>query len=188
MPDSSTPQIRAEPPQSAISREMIDACAQEQIQFLGHVQDFGCLLVITTQWVVRNASVNTEAVLGLAPDVLIAQRLTDLLPASTMHSLRGKVQVMGRGDEGIRLFGVDVFEDGRAFDIAIHRDGPTFLMEFEPKRSDRVRDPSAVAQSLLPRMVAADTTDDLCAIAADAVWALTGFDRVMVYRLSLIHI
>ena len=182
MPDSSTPQIRAEPPQSAISREMIDACAQEQIQFLGHVQDFGCLLVITTQWVVRNASVNTEAVLGLAPDALVAQRLTDLLPASTMHSLRGKVQVMGRGDEGIRLFGVDVFEDGRAFDIAIHRDGPTFLMEFEPKRSDRVRDPSAVAQSLLPRMVAADTTDDLCAIAADAVWALTGFDRVMVYR------
>ena len=182
MPDSTTPQIQADPVQSAVSQDMIDACAQEQIQFLGHVQDFGCLLVITSQWVVRNASANSQAILGIAPEALVAQRLTDLVPASTMHTLRGKVQVMGRGDEGIRLFDVDVFGDGRGFDIAIHRDNQTFLLEFEPKRPDRVRDPAAVAQSLLPRMVRADTTDELCEIAADAVWALTGFDRVMVYR------
>lgn len=137
MPDSTTPQIQADPVQSAVSQDMIDACAQEQIQFLGHVQDFGCLLVITSQWVVRNASANSQAILGIAPEALVAQRLTDLVPASTMHTLRGKVQVMGRGDEGIRLFDVDVFGDGRGFDIAIHRDNQTFLLEFEPKRPDR---------------------------------------------------
>ena len=77
---------------------------------------------------------------------LVAQRLTDLVPASTMHTLRGKVQVMGRTDQGIRLFDVDVFEDGRGFDIAIHRDGSVFLIEFEPKKPDRVRDPGASCQ------------------------------------------
>ena len=78
---------------------MIDACAQEQIQFLGHVQDFGCLLVITTQWVVRNASVNTEAVLGLAPDVLIAQRLFHR-PAADKQQLRARPRAHQPGQSG----------------------------------------------------------------------------------------
>lgn len=182
MTESTPPKIAPEPAYDTVTQEMIDACAQEQIQFLGHVQDFGCLLVVTTQWVVRNASANCGAVLGLEPGALIAQRLTDVLPASTMHTLRGKVQVMGRTDQGIRLFDVDVFGDGRGFDIAIHRDGSVFLIEFERKQSDRVRDPGAVVQSLVPRLVHAEDQDELCAIATDAVWALTGFDRVMVYR------
>ena len=113
MTESTPPKIAAEPAHDAVTQEMIDACAQEQIQFLGHVQDFGCLLVVTTQWIVRNASANCGAILGLEAGALIAQRLTDVLPASTMHTLRGKVQVMGRTDQGIRLFDVDVFEDGR---------------------------------------------------------------------------
>ncbi|MBV0893531.1 GAF domain-containing protein [Paracoccus sp. Z118] len=182
MAESTPPMTEAEAPQGTVTQEMVDACAQEQIQFLGHVQDFGCLLVVTTQWVVRNASANCGSTLGLEPEALVAQRLTDVLPASTMHTLRGKVQVMGRNDQGIRLFGLDVFEDGRRFDIAIHRDGPVFLVEFERKQPDRVRDPGAVVQALIPRLTRAVDHEELCTIAADAVWALTGFDRVMVYR------
>lgn len=182
MTESTIPQVAAEPAKDSVTQAMVDACAQEQIQFLGHVQDFGCLLVVTTQWVVRNVSANCGGILGLEPGALVAQRLTDVLPSSTMHTLRGKVQVMGRYDQGIRLFDVAVFEDDRRFDIAIHRDGPVFLIEFEHKRSDRVRDPGAVVQSLLPRLAQGEDQDDLCAVATDAVWALTGFDRVMVYR------
>lgn len=174
--------IAAEPEHGSVTQKMIDACAQEQIQFLGHVQDFGCLLVVTSQWVVRNASANCGATLGLEPKELIAQRLTDILPASTMHTLRGKVQVMGQSDQGIRIFDLDVFQDGRSFDIAVHKDGPVFLIEFEPKQFNGVRDPGAVVQSLMPRLVATEDQDELCEMAADAVWALTGFDRVMLYR------
>ncbi|MDO5530073.1 MAG: GAF domain-containing protein, partial [Paracoccus sp. (in: a-proteobacteria)] len=170
------------PDAGAITQDMVDACAREEIQFLGNVQDFGCLLVVTSQWIVRNVSANCEEILGIPPRALVSQRLTDLLPGSAMHTLRGKVQVMGRGDHGIRLFDVDLFEDGRAFDIAIHGDGSTFLIEFEKKRTDRVRGPGDVVQALLPQLVRAEDQKELCMTATDAVWAMTGFERVMVYR------
>lgn len=146
------------------------------------VQPFGCLLVVSTGWVVCNVSANSADILGLPPERLVGARLLDLLPAEAMHSLRGKVQTMGPGDEGGRLFGLDLFGDGRLFDAALHRDGGVLLFEFEPRRELRLHDDHSLAQSLLARVRRAEGVEAMCAVLANGIWAMTGFDRVMVCR------
>ncbi|WP_162784711.1 GAF domain-containing protein [Paracoccus suum] len=160
-----------------------DSCAREPIQFLGGVQDFGCLLVLSTDWVVRNASANCGAVLGIEAEAMVGTRLIEHLPPDAMHLLRGKVQILGRGgDDGISVFEVDLLQDGRRFDIALHRDGDNLLFDFERSGDGTHHADAAVVGALLARVRAAPDPRAMCDIAANGIWAMTGFDRVMVYK------
>lgn len=172
------------PAQTAETLESSAAsCAREPIQFLGGVQDFGCLLVLSSDWIVRHASANCAAILGIAAEKMVGTRLIDHLPPEAMHLLRGKVQVLGSGgDEGISVFGVDVLEDGRRFDIALHRDKDHLLFDFERARDDIRPGDAAVVGALLARVRRAPNLRAMCDIAVNGIWAMTGFDRVMVYR------
>ena len=172
------PHLAAPAPQADFSD-----CAREPIQFLGGVQSFGCLLVLSSDWIVQNASANCAAVLGLAPEVLVGTRLTDHLPPEAVHLLRGKVQILGRGDEGTPAFGAALFGDGRHYDIAIHRSEGLFLFEFEPAKPNRkTYDPSVIGALLARVQAVAGDTDAMCDLAVNGIWAMTGFDRVMMYR------
>ncbi|TNC59369.1 GAF domain-containing protein [Rubellimicrobium roseum] len=160
----------------------LSECAREPIQFLGHVQAFGCLLVISNDWVIQNASVNTAEILGLAASDLIGTRLVEHLPLRAMHDLRGKLQTLSNGDDSGRVFGVDLRGDGERFDVALHRAGLSYIIEFERKTSDRQRDDMALVQPLLARVRKGRTASEMCQAGARALTALTGFARVMVYR------
>ncbi|SFQ10275.1 HWE histidine kinase domain-containing protein [Tranquillimonas alkanivorans] len=161
---------------------VLAGCEDEQIQFLGGVQAFGCLLVISSDWVVQNASANVADLLGVKPDDLVGQRLIDRLDPEAMHALRGKVQTLAGEDDGARLFGLDLFGDGRRFDAALHAVAGAYLLEFEPKTSRGLRDELSLVQPLLSRVRRARSLEQMCEIAARGLWALTGFARVMVYR------
>lgn len=160
----------------------LSECAREPIQFLGHVQAFGCLLIISNDWVIQNASANTAEVLGLDARRLIGSRLMDHLSPEAMHDLRGKLQTLSGGDESGRLFGVDLRGDGRRFDAALHRSDGSYVIEFEHKAGGRKRDDLALVQPLLARVRRGRTLEEMCQAAARGLTALTGFARVMVYR------
>lgn len=160
----------------------LSECAREPIQFLGHVQAFGCLLVISNDWVVQNASANTAEILGLSVADLIGTRLLEHLSPEAVHDLRGKLQTLSGEDDGARAFGVDLRGDGQRFDVALHRAGPSYVIEFERKTTKRRRDDMTLVQPLLARVRKGRTGVEMCQAAARAVAALTGFARVMVYR------
>ncbi len=157
-------------------------CDVEPIQFLGHVQPYGCLIAVSSDWNVLHASANTGAMLGLEAEAIIGSRLIDLLPHEVVHHLRGRIQVLGQDAGGARIYGVDLFEDGRRFDVSVHQTDRCYLFEFEPKMPQPHRDEMSLVAPLMARVRRKTDITGMAREAARAMKMLSGFDRVMVYR------
>lgn len=157
-------------------------CDREPIHILGRVQSFGCLLALSSDWVVAHASQNCAEMIGLDGVALIGRRFVDHAPSASVHHLRTRMQIMSQTD-GVRLFAFDFFEDGRLFDISVHRSGRSILLEFERRTTPSAGEVElATVQALLARVTRHKTLERMCQEAARALKALLGLDRVMVYR------
>ncbi|SNT02831.1 HWE histidine kinase domain-containing protein [Tropicimonas sediminicola] len=158
-------------------------CDREPIHRLGRVQDFGCLIGVSSDWMITHASENCGELLGLPSETLIGTRLMEVFSEPTVHDLRTRMQVLGSQDGHARVFGYAVFGDARLFDISIHRSGRQILFEFEPRRAVKgsPQDDGTV-QALIARVQRHDTVEHMAAEAARGLKALSGFGRVMVYR------
>ena len=157
-------------------------CDREPIHLLGNVQSFGSLIAISADWIVQHASRNAEQILGLSPDDLVGMPLMNFLPASTIDKLRDRLQTSNGRDSVARLFGYDVFGDGRLFDISAHQSDLSFIFEFEAKSRGTDHDELAIVTPMMRRI---STEKDIHAVserAARQLRELTGFDRVMVYQ------
>ncbi len=160
-------------------------CDREPIHLLGHVQAFGCLLAVSSDWLIRHASVNVADYLGRPAESLIGTPLRDVVSAQVIHDVRSRLQVLQDADASEHLFGVALRPDlPRRFDISIHRSGGSVVLEFEPTDESGRGDYAAHVRPLVQRVQKADTAEDLCRGASRQVKALTGFDRVMVYRFA----
>ena len=159
-------------------------CDREPIHILGHVQSYGCLIAVSQDWLVNHASTNVKEVLSLEAKDLIGTSLNAHLPAETRHHLRSKMQLLGRQEGAVRIFSLDVFEDGRLFDLSLHATGRSFVFEFEAKSRSEPRDDMAYVQPLIARIRRHGDVETMCAEATRALKALTGFDRVMVYQFA----
>ena len=159
-------------------------CDREPIHILGHVQAYGCLIAVSQDWLVTHVSGNLDRILGLDPKTLVGTQIADHLPSETTHLLRSKLQLLDRNQGTVRIFAQDVLEDGRSFDISIHATGRTFVFEFEGKSEAPERDDLSYVQPLISRVRRHAEIDAMCNEAARALKMLTGFDRVMVYRLA----
>lgn len=156
----------------------LDQCALEAIQFLGEVQSHGCLIEVSTDWIVRRASSNLRSFIGVAPEEVLGRPLVDIVGPSVVHDLRGRLQIVGHDDQGEMLS--DVVLEGRdeRLDVGIHRLGDSIILEFEPAGGSG--DDRAV-QQMLVQLRKMRTLDAVAKLAVRQVRALTGFDRVMVY-------
>ncbi|MRX50144.1 GAF domain-containing protein [Paracoccus sp. S-4012] len=150
------------------------------------VQAFGCLLVLSHDWVIQNASTNCGEILGLPHEDLVGARLLDVMAPDALHALRGKLQTLAPEDDGARVLGLELFEDGRRFDAMVHRAGGAYLFEFEEAAAagPRPRDDQSVVLPLLSRVRRAEDVEAMCEVAANGIWAMTGFERVMVFRIE----
>ena len=158
------------------------ACEDERIHEIGRVQDFGCLLVADSDWRVTRASTNCGAMLGHGAEDLIGRGLSEVMDREALHTLRGRHQVAGRSDSGSRIFALDVFGDGRLFNVALHATGQVFMIEFEPSTGDLSTDHITVVRGLIARCRGREQDTAFLQMAARSVAALSGFDRVMIYR------
>lgn len=158
-------------------------CDREPIHIAGRVQNYGCLLAVSTDWMVTHASENCEALLGHEPEALIGRQITDLLPEASVHNLRTRMQVLAYQEGAARVFAYPLFGDERYFDISIHNGARHIIFEFEP-RSGRTRhtDDASAVQALIGRVQRQDTVEKMAREAARGLKMLSGFDRVMVYR------
>ena len=158
-------------------------CDREPIHALGAVQPFGFLLALSTDWLVKRASANLGEFLGVAAEDALGTSAIDHLGEAAVHALRNRLTVLRGPDAVERLFGVSV-ADGRRFDFAVHMTGDTIVVEGEPSDPDSGTDAASAIRAMMSRL---DGTADNAAFfreGARQVRALTGFDRVMVYRLD----
>ncbi|QIK96336.1 GAF domain-containing protein [Sphingomonas sp. HDW15A] len=157
-------------------------CDREPIHLLGAIQPIGFLIALSTDWIVSAVSANVADFLDVAPDALIGQPIANFLQAEAVHSLRNRLALL-RGEDAIeRVFRLPLTGSGRPFDAAIHVSGSKIIIEAEPSNERDYGDATGTVRGMIGRL---DTARDLAAFFAEGarqVRALTGFDRVMVYR------
>ncbi|MGW8201729.1 HWE histidine kinase domain-containing protein [Sphingomonas bisphenolicum] len=161
----------------------LDNCDREPIHVLGTVQPFGFLIALTADWLVSRVSANSAQFIGLSPDDMLGKPVHTLLDGEAIHALRNRITLLRGPDSVERLFSIPLMAGGPAFDVAVHFSGPLVVVEAEPAAHDEM-EASSTVRSMVARLAQADSMTAFLRDGARQVRALTGFDRVMVYRFA----
>jgi light-regulated signal transduction histidine kinase (bacteriophytochrome)/CheY-like chemotaxis protein len=162
----------------------LTTCDKEPIHILGRVQSFAALLAISPDWIVNHASKNLDKFIGISAEDALGVPVDQILNANSIHEIRTRLQLLNGPDSIERLFGLKLTDSSQLFDVAVHLSGRYFILELEKHTNidtNRV-DHSSYVKPMIERIGNAETTDQLCGVAARQLRALIGFDRVMVYK------
>ena len=162
-------------------------CDSEPVQTPGCVQAHGVLLVLRPDALtIAQASDNTLAVLGQAAQLLLEQPIALVVGTQRAEQLRAFLQVEPIDRNPLYVFSLPG-PDGRELDVTVHIHDGVVLLEFEATRHGSASEPGeldfyALVKKTVARLQGAASLQDFCDITADEVRALTGLDRVMIYR------
>ncbi|MET0340748.1 MAG: ATP-binding protein [Polyangiales bacterium] len=154
-------------------------CDQEPIHIPGAIQPHGALLACRVpELVIEHVSENLGAVLGIDARVALGRSAESFLAHESAAALRLAARSARPSDESpLRV----VAANGRPFDAVLHFASPGLLViELEPPSGEVAFHP--LLRRSIARLQGTHGIGNLCAVAAEEVRRLTGFDRVMVYR------
>lgn len=154
-------------------------CDAEQIQYLGCVQPHAFLIEVSPDWLITRVSANIADFLPTSIDAVLGRPAAQILGAQATHEIRGQLQLAFQ-DSALHYLPAIVIAD-QSFDVSIHRRGEAVVIEGERHVPGSSAYGHAV-QPLIMQLRQIKSIDRLCAQAARQVRALSGFDRVMVYR------
>jgi hypothetical protein len=154
-----------------------DLCAREPIQVPGSIQPHGVLLALDDELRISRASANAAGLLGRSVEELLGTPLGEVLETVPVADL-AEPDLTLVNPMSLRL------RSGAPVEGVASRSGGLVLLELEPVgRGDEGFDTSYLRiRALLQRLQRSATLEELVAVTAEEVRALTGFDRVMVYR------
>ncbi|MDY3558596.1 ATP-binding protein [Gemmata sp. JC673] len=159
---------------SATSTVDLVTCESEPIHIPGRVQPHGALLAVSEpDGVVVQTSANCAALLGL-PELPLGRPLADVLGRDLTAALAAP--------DPRPLAPLPVSVGGRAFDVIAHRHAGRLIVELEPAAGGTTADPDRLVRFTLANLRNGLHLQPFCEVVAREVRALTGYDRVMVYR------
>lgn len=163
-------------------------CDSEPVQTPGCVQAHGALLVLRAESLtVAQASENTDAVLGHAASALLERPVSDVVGPDRQARLAAFLKSEPTERNPLYLFTIPG-AGGLALDVSVHTNGSAVLLEFEPAEdggsgtSPAAPDYYALIKKTVTRLQAASGLQQFCDMTTQEVRALTGMDRVMVYK------
>lgn len=164
----------------------LTSCDREPIHVPGHIQPHGALLacdVATAR--VAQASANAGAMLGESAPVL-GRGLDELL--GDLAGVIRRAAGTGELEEQPRLVGA-VVRAGRTLDVIAHTRQGLLVVEVEPREPGEGPWGSLLVQTrqAVMQLQAAPTFRAYCHVVAAQIRALTGYDRVMIYRFAEDH-
>lgn len=160
-------------------------CDREPIHLLGAIQPFGFLVAVSaSDWLVQRVSANITAWLGAKVSDMLGRSLFDFFAAEAIHTLRNQLHIVNMTATTARIFGVAIDAGVRRFDVAIHTADSQVVIECEPSVTDAEVNASALVRAMMSRVQTMREPRTLSRVAAREMRALTGFDRVMVYRFA----
>lgn len=162
----------------AIFEQLLDNCADEPIQYPGAIQPHGVLMTLSEPHLeIVQISANVGDLLGLEADQALGKSLTALLGARLAKQVRSVVEQ--NLDETLQPLNLKV--NGRVFEGFLHRHQGLLIFEMEILARPS-SDSHAHLNRLLQRLQAARDLDELHELCVREVQALTGYDRVLIYR------
>lgn len=156
-------------------------CDREPIHLLGAIQPIGFLVAVSDAWVIERASDNLEAYTGLSAKAAIGRPLDAVFRTEAVHTLRNRVAMLQGTDAVERIFHCEIVDGRDRFDVAIHVSNGQVIIEGQTS-SEPSGDATNTVRSMVARL---DQTDDFPRFFNEGVRlvrALTGFDRVMIYK------
>ncbi|MDR9754930.1 ATP-binding protein [Pseudomonas sp. SZMC_28357] len=163
--------------------ELLANCADEPIRFPGAIQPHGLLLTVSEPALqIIQVSANVETLLARDPQSLIGQPLDNLLGDAPTAAVREMLQYSSFSDAPPLLFHLN----GTSFEGLLHRHQGVLIVEleihvdnFQPRN---VAGANTNLARMLPRLQAATSLQALYDISVKEIQAMTGYDRVLIYR------
>ncbi len=154
----------------------MSACAREPIHIPGTVQSHGALLSVGPDGRVRQASTSVEPLLGRAAAALQGVPLAEAVGGAVADWVAARAGKPGRRSRRFpRLRGQAVW-------VTAHDHDGLTLVELEPEPPSAPPPPTpAAVRDAVAGFALEPNLFRACQLAAEAVAALAGYDRVMVY-------
>ncbi|MES2494966.1 MAG: HWE histidine kinase domain-containing protein [Pseudomonadota bacterium] len=160
----------------------LTSCDREPIHLLGAIQSFGFLLSVSTDWLISRASENLAEHIGVAWDEALGQPLDRILSDDAVHDIRNRISYLQGEDSVERLLRVRLRPGLAEYDVAIHFSHSMIIIEGEPSGPAGHEDIGITVRSMLMRQSQSSTMQNFQLNAVRQIRAITGFDRVMLYR------
>lgn len=157
-------------------------CDREPIHLLGAIQSFGFLLAVSADWLVSRASENLEQHIGLSWEAALGEPLDKVLSEDAVHDIRNRIAYLQGEDSVERLLRIRLRPDLPEYDVAIHFSQSMIIIEGEPSGPAGHEDIGITVRSMLMRQSQAGSMQNFRLNAVRQIRAITGFDRVMLYR------
>ncbi|MBB36317.1 MAG: two-component system sensor histidine kinase/response regulator [Hirschia sp.] len=157
-------------------------CDREPIHLLSRIQSFGALISVSLDWIVNHVSNNIGQYLDVDAEDLIGAPITEIFSTDAIHAIRTRLQLVRTASSVERLFGVTLDKSENLFDVAIHVSDRSIIIELERSPGNSHIDYMSMVRPMVDRVANTETIEALCDSAARQVRAMTGFDRVMVYK------
>lgn len=182
MDHNKTPALQPLPPAADLS-----SCERERIHMPSAIQPYGCLLLcVLPTWTISTVSANAGSFFGRASEDLLDQPLDVVMPGKAVHDLRNVLQssMVSAGAE--RLLDVQIDEGPERYDLTVHMSAANAIVEIVPRKGANTlaTDPVVLVKSMIGQLRRASTLERFLQLAAHQVRAVTGFDRVMIYKFS----
>ena len=164
----------------------IAECEREPVHVPGAIQPFGCLVAFALPtWSIAQVSENAAAAFGIATiEEMIDAPAETILTPKIIHDLRNTFQAAMISGFAERLPNVAIGPTGALHDVLIHASGALAVAEFIPcEGAEAIRtDPTTLVKTIIDRLRRTTTLQSFLTSAARQVRAVTGFDRVMIYK------
>lgn len=159
-------------------------CDREPIHLLGAVQSFGFLVAVdASDWSIRRISRNAAQYMAVDAAALLGKPLDQFFTADAIHTIRGHLQTAVFTDTVARAFAVPLLPGATRYDIAVHMVDDLVVIECEPCHDRHVGiNSGALVRTMIARLQQTPDLRMFYRVAAREMRALTGFDRVMIYR------
>ena len=164
-------------------------CDREPIHIPNAIQPHGiCLIFNEEDWQITQISDNTQLLLGYLPDELLNQSLDKLLNVEGLNTI---TQCLTRDFEAINPLNLKVLNSQQetiTFHGILHRSPDNLLiLELETFNKNETHDSFQFYQLTRHLLTKIQNVSDICTLSqlvAEEIREITGFDRVMVYRLD----
>ena len=146
------------------------------------IQPHGFLIGVSPEWRIVRASANIGEFLGDIGPSPIGREIAQLLGDSAVHTLRNRLSLLRDPQGSARAFALQVNGTTRPIDVAMHMVGGDVVIEGQPSTGQESGDPIGLVRALASRLDGKRNHEEMLAEGARQLRALTGFDRVTLFR------
>jgi chemotaxis family two-component system sensor kinase Cph1 len=161
-------------------------CDSEPVQTPGCIQAHGALLVLRlSDLTILQASDNAQTVLGRAPEQLLGLSVSEIIREDGQEQLRQMLMREPAECNPLYLLTLSAHPDtGAVLDVTVHTVEGVVILEFESsgRSTTAMPDYYSLVKTTVTKLQSAGSLQQFCDIVTHEIRALTGMDRVMVYK------